>query len=65
MSLVKGTMDGLGKGFGAPSRDITLVESGAPTIEVNVGSQVAFDLDDGQYYMGKTGTTWVKLGSIA
>lgn len=66
-SIVDGLVDGMGKGFGDTSDTITSLLDGTPSgkVEVGVGSQVAYDKANGQYYMGLTGTTWVKLGSIA
>lgn len=63
-SLVYGVIDGVGKGFGAISRDITTV-NGTPDgkMQVNVGSQIALDVTNAVYYMGLTGSTWITLGS--
>lgn len=66
-SIVKGTVDGMGLGFGERSDKVTSLLDGTPSgkVTVAIGSEVAYDIANGQYYMGLTGTTWVKLGSIA
>ena len=66
-SIVDGTVDGLGLGFGAVSDKVTMLLDGTPSgkVEVSIGSQVAYDKANAQYYMGLSSTTWVKLGSVA
>lgn len=63
-SLVYGVQDGMGKGFGTISRDIATV-NGTPEakLQVNVGSQIVYDVTNATYYMGLTGSTWIILGS--
>jgi hypothetical protein len=66
-SLVAGTVQGMGLGLDNPTGQVTHLIDGTPNgvVEVAVGSEVAYDSTNGQYYMGLTGTTWVKLGSVA
>lgn len=65
-SLVYGTTEGLGKGLSSKFGQVFEV-NGTPAakLQVAVGSQVVFDRTNSQYYMGLTGSTWIKLGSIA
>ena len=62
-SLVKGAVDGLAKGF--DQVDMMYV-GGNPSglLTVGVGSTVAFDTDNRKYYMYKSSTTWIELGSV-
>lgn len=66
-SLVAQAVDGLGNGLSNPTGKILRLIDGTPVgkVTVNLGSEVAFDVGNGQYYMGKTGTTWIKLGSVS
>lgn len=65
-SLVYGTTDGLGKGFGQISDTVQIV-NGTPNakLQVNVGSQIVYDVTNAAYYMGLTGSTWILLGSVS
>ena len=66
-SLIKGTVDGMGKGLGATTDTIVQIHEGNPSglMTVGVTSGVAYDQANGQYYMGLSAQNWVKLGSIA
>ena len=65
-SLVKGAVDGLGKGLGATTDTIVQI-LGNPSglMTVGVVSGVAYDQASGQYYMGLSAQNWIKLGSIS
>jgi len=68
-SLVNGTVVGLDKGLS--SQDIVYIEGnpdGVLTAALGSPYDVAFDRENAQYYLGLgtgTGSTWVKLGSVA
>ena len=66
-SLVQGTVEGLANGLEATHGKVVKLVDGTPVGNVTVpfASGLAFDEAAGQYYMGKTGTTWIKLGSVA
>ena len=66
-SIVLGTVDGMGLGFGEKSDKVTTLVDGSPSgkVQVSIGSEIAYDVANGEYYMAKAGTTWVKLGSVA
>lgn len=65
-SLVYGLQDGLGKEFETPSRDITIINGTPATkLQVNIGSQIVYDVTNAAYYMGLTGSSWIVLGSVS
>lgn len=68
-SLVNGTVQGLAGGLGAPYGEVTALLDGNPNdvVTVGVGSEIAFDAEEGTYYMGlaQNGSTWISLGSVS
>ena len=65
-SLLKTTEDGLANGLDSPTGKIVTIIDGTPDakLQVSITSGVAFDVANGQYYMGKAGSSWIKLGSV-
>lgn len=71
-NVVQGTVKGLGKGIGTSGLAVPseiLFTNGTPDAVVTgqVGSDIAFDVDNEQYYMCEAidSTDWLKLGSVS
>ena len=62
-----GAVVGTGQALFNPSKLIVLVGDPSDVVTGNVGSDIAWDKENGQAYMCRPtgGSTWIKLGSIA
>lgn len=66
-STVLGLVPGMDNGLEGATKATVVNVVGDPDGVVTVvkTSGVAWDGENGQHYMGKTGSTWLKLGSVA
>jgi len=65
-----GTVDGMARGTGSglvPTAVLTGVGDPSDVVTCQVGSDLFADTANGELYMGlaATGSTWVRLGSVA
>jgi hypothetical protein len=69
-STVIGTVQGLARGLGGNTgldvgEIINVIGNPSGIVAVVIPSGVAWDGTNGQFYMAKSASNWIKLGSVA